>query len=54
MDKSDNSVDKKLPANDNQLGVLSVKNPENSHKELSFDFFGERLLSETHIKMYPY
>ena len=32
MDIFDDFIDKKLPASDNQLGVLSVKNPGNSHK----------------------
>ena len=37
MDKSDDSVNKKLPTNNNQLGVSSVKNPGNLHKELFFN-----------------
>ena len=37
MDISDDFVDKKLPSNDNQLGVSSVKNPRILHKELSFN-----------------
>ena len=39
MDKSDDSIDKNLPSNDNHLGVSLVKNPGNSHKELSFKVF---------------